>query len=70
MGGLYTSVDSMPRWAQVITWFNPIKYFIEVMRMIVLKGSSLSDISGHFGIMALFAIFFNVWAIFSYSKRS
>jgi ABC-2 type transport system permease protein len=24
MSGLYTSIDSMPYWAQVITWFNPL----------------------------------------------
>jgi ABC-2 type transport system permease protein len=70
LGGLYTSIDSMPYWAQVITWFNPVKYFIEVMRMIVLKGSSLKDISQQLGLMTLFALFFNTWAVISYSKRN
>lgn len=70
LGGLYTSIDSMPKWAQIITWFNPVKYFIEVMRMIILKGSTLFDILKHVGIMILFAIFFNAWAVLSYSKRS
>ena len=41
LGGLYTSIDSMPGWAQVVTKFNPVSYFIEVMRMVVLKGSGL-----------------------------
>jgi hypothetical protein len=35
---LYTPVESMPDWAQVITKFKPVAYFIEVMRMIVIKG--------------------------------
>jgi ABC-2 type transport system permease protein len=70
LGGLYTSIDSMPKWAQIITWFNPVKYFIEVMRMIILKGSTLFDILKHIGIMVIFAIFFNAWAVLSYSKRS
>ncbi|MGL6266557.1 MAG: ABC transporter permease, partial [Chitinophagaceae bacterium] len=34
MGGLYTSIDSMPEWAQIITRFNPVSYFIDVMRMV------------------------------------
>ncbi len=42
LGGLYTSIDSMPEWAKWITKFNPVSYFIEVMRMVVLKGSTLS----------------------------
>jgi ABC-2 type transport system permease protein len=70
LGGLYTSIDSMPEWAQWITRFNPVTYFIEVMRMVVLKGSSLSDIREHMMIMSAFALVFNGWAVISYRKRS
>ena len=70
LGGLYTSIDSMPEWAQWITRFNPVAYFIEVMRMVVLKGSSLADIQKHLLVMGGFAIGFNAWAILSYRKRS
>ncbi|MEP2670702.1 MAG: ABC transporter permease [Cyclobacteriaceae bacterium] len=70
LGGLYTSIDSMPQWAQVFTKFNPVTYFIEVMRMVVLKGSSLHDIRYHLLIVTGFAIFFNSWAVINYKKRS
>ncbi len=70
LGGLYTSIDSMPEWAQWITRFNPVSYFIEVMRMVVLKGSSLADIKYHLLAMGGFAAVFNSWAIISYRKRS
>ncbi len=70
LGGLYTSIDSMPEWAQWITRFNPVSYFIQVMRMVVLKGSSLADIKYHLMIMAGFAVVFNGWAVISYRKRS
>ena len=70
LGGLYTSIDSMPEWAKWITRFNPVSYFIEVMRMVVLKGSSLADIKNHLLIMGGFAVAFNSWAIISYRKRS
>lgn len=70
LGGLYTSIDSMPEWAKWITRFNPVSYFIEVMRMVVLKGSSLADIKPQLMAMGGFAIVFNGWAIISYRKRS
>lgn len=70
LGGLYTSIDSMPEWAKWITRFNPVSYFIEVMRMVVLKGSSLADIKYQILAMAGFAVIFNGWAIISYHKRS
>jgi ABC-2 type transport system permease protein len=70
LGGLYTSIDSMPEWAKWITRFNPVSYFIEVMRMVVLKGSGLADIKNQLLAMGGFAVVFNVWAIISYRKRS
>ncbi len=70
MGGLYTSIDSMPVWARWFTKLNPISYFIEVMRMVVLKGSSIIDIAPQLLIMIIYAIFINTWAVMSYHKRS
>ena len=70
LSGLYTSIDSMPEWAKWIARLNPVSYFIEVMRMVVLKGSSLSDIKYHLLITLGFAVFFNGWAVISYRKRS
>lgn len=70
LGGLYTSIDSMPEWAKWITRFNPVSYFIEVMRMVVLKGSGLADIKYQLLAMGGFAVVFNGWAIISYHKRS
>jgi ABC-2 type transport system permease protein len=70
LGGLYTSTDSMPEWAKLITRINPVAYFVEVIRMVVLKGSGFADISHHMLIMLCFAVFLNGWAIYSYKKRS
>ena len=70
MGGLFTSIDSMPDWAKAVTKFNPVSYLIEVMRMIMLKGSGLKNILSQLGIIALFALIFNSLAIYNYKKTS
>lgn len=70
MSGLFTPIDSMPQWAYVMTQFSPITYFIEVMRMIVLKGSEFSNVKIHFLIMIGFAVFLNGWAIYNYRKTN
>lgn len=70
MSGLFTSIDAMPVWAQKIAYANPVTYFIEVMRMIVLKGSGLGHITKHIIIMVGFAILFNTWAILNYRKTT
>jgi len=70
MGGLFTSIDSMPDWAKTVTKFNPVSYLIEVMRMIMLKGSGLKNILSQLGIIALFALVFNSLAVYNYKKTS
>ena len=70
MSGLFTPIESMPGWARMIAKFNPVTYFIDVMRMVVLKGSGFSDIKYQFLIMIAFAIVLNGWAILNYRKTS
>lgn len=70
LSGLFTPVDSMPEWAKWIARLNPMTYFIDVMRMVVLKGSGFIDIKTHFAAMIGFAVFFNGWAVLNYRKTS
>ncbi|MFA5326015.1 MAG: ABC transporter permease, partial [Bacteroidales bacterium] len=70
MSGLFTPINSMPDWAQAITIFNPLKYFIEIMRSIYLKGSKLRDILPQLYSLLCFFTLFTTWAVISYRKRS
>ena len=70
MSGLFTPIESMPKWAQNITLINPIRYFVEVMRMVMLKGSSFFDIIPQFVIISLYAILMNGLAVWSYRKTN
>ncbi|HZE84407.1 MAG TPA: ABC transporter permease [Puia sp.] len=70
MSGLFTSVDNMPTWARVISRLTPVTYFIDVMRMIVLKGSRFHDIQDQFFIELAFAVVLNGWAIINYRKTA
>ena len=68
MSGLFTPIENMPAWAQKITWFNPVAYFVEVIRMVMLKGSSIHEITRHFTVMIIFAIIINTLAVWNYRK--
>ncbi|MGB5205757.1 MAG: ABC transporter permease, partial [Eudoraea sp.] len=70
MSGLFTPIESMPQWAQFITEFNPIKYFVEVMRMVMLKGSSFKDILPQMIKTLLYALVMNGLAVWSYKKTN
>lgn len=70
MSGLFTPIESMPVWAQQITRFNPIRYFVEIIRMVMLKGATFSDISTPFFIIAFYAFAINGLAVWSYKKTN
>lgn len=70
ISGLFTPLSSMPDWAQKITLFNPLRYFIQVMRQVYLKGSGLGDLLPHFFTLCLCAVAMNLWAILSYKKSN
>ncbi|MDD3787932.1 MAG: ABC transporter permease [Petrimonas sp.] len=69
LSGLFTPISGMPAWAQAIAYGNPLTYFMEIMRLVYLKGSSLTDVLKPLGILGLFMLFLNSWAVVSYRKR-
>lgn len=68
MGGLFTPIENMPEWAQKITLFNPVRYFIEVVRLVLLKGAGMKDIIRQFLIVGGYALVVNALAILNYRK--
>ncbi len=70
MSGLFTAIESMPRWAQLIDYLNPLSYFIRIMRMVLLKGSTLADIKFDMIAMAVYGTVVYTLAVFMYRKVS
>lgn len=70
MSGLFTPIESMPDWAQKITLLNPIRYFVEIIRMVMLKGSGFRDILPQLGIISGYALVMNALAVWSYRKTT
>jgi ABC-2 type transport system permease protein len=68
LSGLFTAIENMPDWLRYLTYINPIKYFIEVIRMVMLKGSGFADVKLHFLIIAGYAILLNALAVWKYKK--
>lgn len=70
LSGMFTPVSSMPFWAQVIAYINPLTHFIEIMRLIYLKANSFKDLLHPLGVLVVFALALNGWAILSYRKSN
>ena len=70
MGGLFTPIRSMPEWAQYITYAVPPRYFIEIMRSVYLKGTTVMELWFQYSCLAGFALFTCLLAALTYKKRN
>lgn len=70
MSGLFTPIESMPLWAQKLTYLNPLRYIIEVVRLIMLKSSGFMNLLPQFFAIVAMALVFNIWAVINYKKTS
>jgi len=41
LSGFFYPIENMPVWVRVITYGNPLRYFIEILRELLLKGAGL-----------------------------
>ncbi len=70
LSGLFTPVRSMPHWAYLSTYVNPMHYFIDAIRTVFVRGGDFSCIAHQVGALTIFALAMNIWAIRSYSKHT
>lgn len=69
-GGIFTPINSMSIWAQKVTLLNPIAYFTEIIRMVLLKGAGWADIQTMVGVLAFMAAILLPVTIYTYRKRT
>ncbi|TRZ50955.1 ABC transporter permease [bacterium] len=68
MGGIFTPIESMPEWAQIIAYFNPVAQFNRALRMIMLKGSGLPDVLPALYFFVVYAAVMMSLAVWRYRK--
>ncbi len=69
LSGLFTPVRSMPHWAYLTTYVNPVHYFIDAVRTVFVRGGDFSCVAHQVLALVLSALVMNAWAVFSYRKQ-
>ncbi|MBI4816463.1 MAG: ABC transporter permease [Deltaproteobacteria bacterium] len=69
LSGFMSPIRNMPEWIQWITWINPVRHFVEILRAILLKGAGLADIVQPLSILALFGATILTLASMRFRKR-
>jgi ABC-2 type transport system permease protein len=70
MSGIFTSTDNMPAWGRALNTINPIYYFIDIMRCIMLKGATFSDLIPQFRAISIFSVVSVSLSVLNYRKRN
>ncbi|MCR5365242.1 MAG: ABC transporter permease [Prevotella sp.] len=69
LSGLFTPVRSMPDWAYLTTYINPMHYFADAIRTVFVRGGGFQSIAHQVAALAVIASVMSVWAVASYKKN-
>lgn len=53
LSGNMTPIHSMPDWLQPVTWLNPLRWYIEIVRGNLLRGAGAADLWPQLAILAV-----------------
>ena len=70
LSGLFTPTRSMPEWAYLTTYVNPMHYFIDAIRTVFIRGGGLREVAHQLLALLTIGLFMAAWAVQSYKKNS
>jgi len=70
LSGLFTPTRSMPQWAYLTTYINPMHYFIDAIRTVFIRGGDLHETAHQVLALAGIGTLMGCWAVQSYKKNS
>jgi len=69
LSGFSTPIANMPQWVQIITYANPLRYFIVVIRGVFLEGRGFDLLPGQFLPMAVIGLVAMTLASWLFRRR-
>jgi len=69
LSGVMTPVENMPAWLKPLAYLNPVKYYVEVLRGVLLKAADFSDLWLQLGALFLFGSIILTLAVARFRKR-
>ncbi len=69
LSGFFFPIDAMPKFLQFVSYAVPLRYYLVIIRALLLKGVGASALEGEIVALALFAIVITVAAAARFRKR-
>ena len=70
LSGVFTPTEGMPGWARYINYANPMSFYIEIIKKIILKGSEFESMVQETVVLSIMAVIINTGAVLSYKEAS
>ena len=70
LSGLFTPARSMPDWAYLTTYVNPMHYFVDAIRTVFVRGGTFQTIAHQVLALLCISSVMAVWAVKSYKKNN
>jgi ABC-2 type transport system permease protein len=68
--GLLTPISNMPQWTQYVTYINPMRYFMDIARGLMMRGAGASDLLPEIGALVVFGIVMLTVSTMRFTKRA
>ena len=69
LAGFYFPIEAMPGWLQVLTYVVPLRYFVTILRVIILKGVGLHILVQQVVALGVFGVLIMLLAATRFQKR-
>ena len=69
LSGLFTPTRSMPDWAYLTTYVNPMHHFVDAVRTVFIRGGGWQAIASQLAALSVISFVMTVWAVASYKKN-
>jgi len=67
--GFFTPISNMPHWMQMVTYINPMRYFVVIVRGIMMKGSGFVDLLPQVAVLTGFGLSIFTFSLLRFQKR-
>src|SRR5512143_3612684 len=69
LSGFFFPIDAMPRFLQLVSYLIPLRYYLVIIRALLLKGVGVSALENEIAALALFAVLITGAATARFRKR-
>jgi ABC-2 type transport system permease protein len=70
MSGFFYPIENMPAWARELTRINPLRYMMNIVRGVFLKGAGLADLGRDLAMLTALGALVFAGAALRFRKRA